>query len=117
MKKWDAGKEEERKIASRSPKMLEETASRQECEDTNEMVQWRSVCQQGIDGLWRELCGTTEEEVLEKYKVDGAKKGAHRGRGEPLDWRIVKKEKRYQSPNVGEDCWAILMVQRMLSSA
>ena len=47
------------------------------------------------DGLWKELCGTTDEEVLERYKVDEAKTGGHRERGEPLDWRIVNKERRY----------------------
>ena len=47
-----------------------------------------------------------EEEVLEKYKVEEAKNGAYKGRGEPLEWRIVQKEKRYQPPNWGEDCWA-----------
>ena len=35
-------------------------------------------------------------EVLEKYNVDEVKKSAHKGRGELLEWRIVKKEKRYQ---------------------
>ena len=55
LKKTDAGKEKKRKIAGWSTKMLK-TATRHECEDTKEMVQWRS-----IDGLWKELCGTMEE--------------------------------------------------------
>ena len=35
-----------------------------------------------------------EEEVLEKYKVEEAKKSANNGRGEPPEWRITKKRKR-----------------------
>ena len=38
-----------------------------------------------------------EEEVLEMCKVEETKKDAYKGRGEPLTWQIVKKEKRYQS--------------------
>ena len=38
------------------------------------MVQWRSISQEGIYVPRRELCGSMEEEVLEKYKVDGAKR-------------------------------------------
>ena len=36
--------------------------------------------------------GKLQEEHLEKYKVEEAKKDAYKGRGEPLEWRIVKKE-------------------------
>ena len=43
-----------------------------------EMVHWRSISQEFIDGLWKELCGTMYEGVLERYKVDEAKKGAYR---------------------------------------
>ena len=69
MKKRDAGKEKMRKMAAWSTKLLEETASKQECEDTKELVQWRSISQKG---MWKEPCGTVGEEVLEKYKVDEA---------------------------------------------
>ena len=55
--------------------MVEETANRMECEDTKEMVQWRSITQEGIIELWKELCGNMEEEeVMEEYRVDGAQK-------------------------------------------
>ena len=33
-------------------------------------------------------------EVLEKYSVEEAKKGAYNGRGEPQEWRIVKKREK-----------------------
>ena len=68
--------EEKRKSADWSTKVLEEIAHQA-------VAQWRSISQKG----------TMEGDVLEKYKVDEAKTGAYRGRGEPLDWRIVKKEK------------------------
>ena len=59
----------------------------------DEMVQWRSINQEEVNGLWQEPCGKMEEEVLEKCNVEQAKKGAYKGRGEPLEWRIVKKRK------------------------
>ena len=41
------------------------------------------------------VCGKKwrREEDLEKCEVEEAKKGAYKGRGEPLERRIVKKEK------------------------
>ena len=38
------------------------------CEDTKEMVQWRSISQEGIHVLWKELSGAMEEEVLESTR-------------------------------------------------
>ena len=52
--------------------------------------------QEEVDSLWEELCGKMVEEILEKYRVEESKKSAYKGRGEPLDWRIVKREKRYK---------------------
>ena len=107
--KWRGGmqaKEKKRKRTAWSTRMLEETAHRQECEDTEEIVLCRSISQDCVDGLWKELCGTLEEGVLEKYKVDEANKGACQGREEPLDWRIVKREKRFQPRMWREGCWA-----------
>ena len=37
-----------------------------------------------------------EEEVLDKYKVEESKKEAFRGRGAPLEWRRVRKSKKYR---------------------
>ena len=62
MKKRDAG--QEKREESRSTKKMVETANRQEFEDTEEIVQLRSICQKGIEGLGKELCGTLEEDVL-----------------------------------------------------
>ena len=36
-----------------------------------------------------------EEEVLDKYKVEESKREAFRGRGASLDWRRVRKDKKY----------------------
>ena len=41
-----------------------------------------------------------EEEVLERYKTEEADKGACTGRGEPLEWRIIQKEKKSASKMV-----------------
>ena len=37
-----------------------------------------------------------EEEVLDKYKVEASKKEGFRGRGAPLEWRRVRKSKKYR---------------------
>ena len=42
-----------------------------------------------------------EEEVLKKCKVEEAKKGAHKGRGEQQEWRIVKRAKEMSASNMG----------------
>ena len=80
--------------------MLEEVADRH-FKDTEEMVR-----QEGVDEVWKELSGNMEEEFQDKYKVEEAKKGAYKGRGDPLEWRIVKKYKKYQPRRWSGDCWA-----------
>ena len=72
---------EKKKVTGWSPHMLEEVAGTQSFENTKEMVQWRSINQEGINHLWRELCEGMKEEVLVKYKIEEAKKGAYKGRG------------------------------------
>ena len=74
-----------KKVAGWSTKMLEEVTSRHEVE------QWRSINQEAVDGLWQELSGKWRRRFWEKYKVEESKKGAYKGRGELLEWRIVKK--------------------------
>ena len=78
--------------------------SRQECEDTKEMVQQSSISQKG-----------TMEGVV---RIDGGSLGEVQGRGKqgacegwcgPLDWRIVKKQKRYQPRK-----WRGLLGQNLL---
>ena len=64
-----------------------------EFKDTEEMLLWRSINQEGVNDLWN--CAQ-EVEVLEKYKVEETKKGACKGGGEPWEWRIVRRVSRYQ---------------------
>ena len=47
-----------------------------------------------------------EEDVLEKYQVEVSKRGAYKGRGEPSEWRMVQRAKKYQPRKWSEDCWA-----------
>ena len=49
----------------------------------------------GMDQCWRNLAERMEEEVLDKYKVEEGKREAFRGRGDPLEWRRVRKNKKY----------------------
>ena len=96
------------KLKGRSTDKMEKKASKQEFRDTEEMVQWRSINQKGLDNLWKELCEQMEAEVSEKYNVEENKKGACKGRGEPLEWRFVQRIKKYQLRKWSEDCWAII---------
>ena len=41
------------------------------------MVQWKSISQKGKYEMWKEVCGTKEEEVVEKYKVEETKTSAY----------------------------------------
>ena len=77
-------------------KILEGKANTQDYDDTEEMMPWRYMGQYGINEMWREVCGNMEKEVLDMYKVEEVKKGACKGRGQQLNWRIVKKVKRWQ---------------------
>ena len=86
----------ENKPAGWSANMLEGTANRKECEDTKANCAVEKEQPRGYGGIWKELRGRTEEEVLEKYKVNEAHKGAYQERGEQLKWLIVWKGKRYQ---------------------
>ena len=46
--------------------------------------------------------------VWRSSKIEEAKKGAYKGRGESLEWRIVKKQ-TYQLRRWSEDCWARIL--------
>ena len=59
-------------------------------EDTGEMIEWRSMIQEEMDQL------LVEEEVLGKYKVEDSTRGAYRGRGSSLEWRRVRKSRKYR---------------------
>ena len=40
------------------------------------------------------------------YKVEDSKRGAYRGRGASLEWRRVRRSRRYRIRKLGEDGWA-----------
>ena len=65
-------------------------------EDTEEMKRWRSPNQSEMDPCWKNLDERVEEEVLDKYKVEESKRGAFKGRGNPLGWKRVRRNKRYK---------------------
>ena len=69
VKNMEVEKKKKRRTASWSTQMPEEVASEQECEDTEEMRQWRHVSQERRSEMWKELCGKMEEEVLERLKM------------------------------------------------
>ena len=77
-------------------------------ENTDEMNRWRSLNQSEIGLCWKRLAERMEEEVLDKYKVEESKKGAFNGRGNPLEWKRVRRSKKYRIRKWGEDCWARL---------
>ena len=54
-------------------------------EDMEEMKRWRSLNQSEMNLCWKNLAEKIEEEVLDKYKVEESKRGAFRGRGNPLE--------------------------------
>ena len=60
-RKREAGKEKRRKIAVSSTKMLEVKANMQQHEDTEEMMQWKCIGQDGMNELWKELYGNMED--------------------------------------------------------
>ena len=95
---------EKKKVGGWSTKLMEEITGKREFEETEEMVQWRSINQGEVENLWKELREKWREEVLEKF--DGARKNAYKLRGETLEWRIVQREKGYQPRKCCEDCWA-----------
>ena len=67
------------------------------------------MSQEEMDQCWKELAEKTEEEVLDKYKVEDNKRGASRGRGSPLEWRLVRRSKKYRIRKWREDCWARIL--------
>ena len=54
-------------------------------EDTEEMRKWRGMSQDEMDQCWKDLVEKTEEEVLDKHKVEDSKREAYKGRSDPLE--------------------------------
>ena len=71
-------------------------------EDTDEMKRWRSLNHSEMDLCWKNLAERVGEEVLDKYTVEECKKGAFKGRGNPLEWKRGRSEK-YNIRRWGEE--------------
>ena len=65
-------------------------------EDTEEMKTWRGLNQEEMDQCWKKVAERIEKEVLDKYKVEDSRREACRGRGSPLEWRLVRRSKKYR---------------------
>ena len=63
---------------------------------------WRSINKEEANGLWKHCAVTWRRRFWRSTKL----RRACKGRGEPLEWRIVKTLTRYQSRRWGEKCWA-----------
>ena len=68
-------------------------------EDTEEMMEWRSMSQEELDPRWKKLAEKMEEEVWDKYKVEDSKREAQRQR--LLLWNGGVYEQEVQDTKVG----------------
>ena len=59
-----------------------------------------------MDQRCKKLTEQIEDEILDKFKIEDSKREAFRGRGAPLEWRLVRKSKKYRIRKWREDCWA-----------
>ena len=87
--------------------------SRHEKLRTRKNVQWRSNKQEEVHGLWSEWSERMELEVLEKYKVEEAKKGAYKRMCLAVRMAIRQKREKLAASKMGRR-WGIsfLMGQR-----
>ena len=67
-------------------------------EDTEEMRKWRGLSQSEMDQCWRNLA---ENGRGSPGQVQGRKKQKR----DPLEWRRVRKNKKYKIRKWREDCW------------
>ena len=87
------GMEEKKKIKGWS---IEEMKKKPRDDSEEEMIEWRSMSQEEMDECGKKLAEKIEEEVLDKYKVEDNKRGAYRGRGSVLEWRRVRRSRKYR---------------------
>ena len=83
---------EEKKIKGWS---TEEMKKKPRDDSEEEMIEWRSMSQGEMDECWKKLAEKIEEE-LDKCKVEDNKRGAYRGRGSLLEWRRVRRSRKYR---------------------
>ena len=89
-------KEKKKKVPGWSIEEMKEKTNIAVVEDAEEMRKWKGLSHSEMDLCWKNLAGRMEEKVLEKYKVEESKREAFRGGGAPLEWRRVRKNKRYR---------------------
>ena len=90
------GFKEKKKVSGWSSEEMREKPNIALEEDTEEMRKWRGLSQSEMDQCWKTLAERMEEEVLDKYEVEESKKEAFRGGGASLEWRRVRKNKKYR---------------------
>ena len=95
---------DEEKVPGWSTEEMKEKPNFAVEDDTEEMKKWRELNQIEIDICWKKLAERMEEEVLDK--VGESRRGAFEGRGDPLFWRKVRKNKRCKKRKWREECWA-----------
>ena len=69
------------------------------------MVGWRALIQVDVDECWKKIAVKIEEDVLHKHKVEDSTREACRSRGMPLEWRRVRRTKKYRIRKLCEDRW------------
>ena len=100
------GTRENNKVKRRSTEEMKDKPNSLLEEDTVEMLECRSMSQEEMDQCWKKLTEKIEEEVLDKYKVDDSKREGYRGRGSTLEWRRVRKSRKYRTRKWEKYCWA-----------
>ena len=89
MEKKRKGMEEKKKVKGWPTEEMKNKSREDKEKDTEEMIEWRSMCQEEMDACWKRLAEKMEEEVSAKNKVEDSKIGVYRGRGSFLEWRRV----------------------------
>ena len=84
---------------------MEEELRSAEKEDAEEVKKWRGLSQSEIDQSWKNLAERMEEEILNKYKVEESNKEALTRTSAPLEWRRVRKNKKYKIKMWWEIAW------------
>ena len=73
-----------------------------------------------MDSCWKNLAERIQEEVLDKHKVEESKREVFRGGGALLEWRRVRKNKKYRrrkwEKTAGQEFFFVLRLQLAASA-
>ena len=100
------GTREKKKAKGCSTEEMKDKTNSLREEDTEEMRTRRCLNQEEMDQCWKNVAERMEEEVLGKCSVENSSREAYRGRGTPLEWRRVRRSRKYRIRKWREDCWA-----------